>query len=66
VAFAETDPKHAQVVARRLASVLKHTMLHPQRGRAPAAPRVTLTGRKSADTVSSLLERITAVKVAAE
>jgi hypothetical protein len=66
VAFVETDPRHAQVVARRLASVLKHTMLHPERGRAPAAPRVTLTGRKSADTVSSLLERITAVKVAAE
>jgi hypothetical protein len=66
VAFAETDAKHAQVVARRLASVLKHTMLHPERGRAPASPKVTLTGRKSADTVSSLLERVTPAKVAAE
>ena len=53
VAFAETDPKHAQVVARSASpACCKHTMLHPERGRAPAAPRVTLTGRKSADTVS--------------
>lgn len=66
VAFAETDVKHAQVVARRLASVLKHTMLHPERSRAPAAPKVTLTGRKSADTVASLLDRVTVAKVAAE
>src|SRR5262249_52778017 len=44
VAFAETDVKHAQLVARRLASVLKHTMLHPERDRTPAAPKVTLTG----------------------
>ena len=66
VAFAETDVKHAQAVARRLASVLKHTMLHPERNRAPAAPKVSLTGRKSADTVASLLERVTIAKVAAE
>jgi hypothetical protein len=66
VAFAETDVKHAQVVAKRLASVLKHTMLHPERSRTPAAPKVTLTGRKSADTVASLLDRITIAKVAAE
>jgi len=66
IAFAETDLKHAQVVARRLASVLRYTMLHPDRGRAPAAPRLTLTGLKPADSVSSLLERITVTKVAAE
>lgn len=66
IAFAETDLKHAQVVARRLASVLRYTMLHPDRGRAPAAPRLTLTGLKPADSVSSLLERITVAKVAAE
>jgi hypothetical protein len=66
VAFAETDVKHAQGVAKRLASVLKHTMLHPDRNRAPAAPKVTLTARKSADTVASLLDRITVATVAAE
>ena len=66
IAFAETELKHAQVVARRLASVLRYTMLHPDRGRAPAAPRLTLTGLKPADSVSSLIDRITVTKVAAE
>jgi hypothetical protein len=65
-AFAETDVKHAQVVAKRIASVLKHTMLHPERDRTPLAPKVTLTGRKSADTVASLLDRVTPTMVAAE
>ena len=38
VAFTETDLKHAHVVARRIASVLKHTMLAPQ-GRARRSRR---------------------------
>ncbi len=66
VAFAETDVKQAQGVARRLASVLKHTMLHPERSRTPATPKITLTGKKASDTVASLLDRVTLAKVAAE
>jgi GGDEF domain-containing protein len=64
VAFTETDLRNAQTVARRLAGVLKQTMLHPDRRRA-SAPRVTLTGRKSADTVESLVARATPAPVAA-
>ncbi len=66
VAFPGTEVKQSQVVARRLASVLKHTMLHPDRSRTPAIPRVTLTGGRLNDTVSSLLDRVTPAKVAAE
>ncbi len=65
VAFAETELKHAHVVARRLASVLKHTMLQPDQ-RAPCAPSVILAGRKSSDTAASLLARVTMPAVAAE
>ncbi len=66
VAFTGTDLRQSQLVARRLASILKHTMLHPDRSRTPSVPKVTLTGKKPNDTVSSLLERVTATKVAAE
>ena len=66
VAFAETDLRHAHVVARRLASVLKHTMLQPDWLRAPRAPNVTLAGRKSSDTAASLLARVTIPAVAAQ
>lgn len=58
VTFPETDQRQAQAVARRLAGSLKNTMLHPERGRAPAAPRVSLTGRKSGDTLTALLGRL--------
>ena len=66
VAFTETDLRHAHVVARRIASVLKHTMLTPSQKREALAPAVTLATRKSADSVASLLARVTAPAIAAE
>jgi GGDEF domain-containing protein len=66
VAFTETDLRHAHVVARRIASVLKHTMLAPGQKREAAAPSITLATRKSADSVASLLARVTAPPIAAE
>lgn len=66
VAFAETDLRRAHVVARRLASTLKQTMLHADRQRGPVAPSVTLTGRKATDSAQSLIARITVPAVAAQ
>ena len=66
VAFTETDLRHAHVVARRIASVLKHTMLTPEKKRQPIAPTVTLATRKASDSVASLLARVTAPAIAAE
>jgi GGDEF domain-containing protein len=65
VTFAETDMSDAQAVARRLANVLKHTMLSAGQAQ-PAAPRVTLAARKSSDDVASLLTRVLAPQIAAE
>jgi hypothetical protein len=65
VAFTETDLRHAHIVARRIASVLKHTMLSPG-DRRPAGPDVTLATRKSSDNPASLLGRVTALPAAAE
>ncbi len=65
VTLAETDLRHVHVVARRLANVLKHTMLSTGQ-RQPAAPEVTLAARKSSDDVQSLLARVLAPRIAAE
>jgi GGDEF domain-containing protein len=64
VAFAETAPRQAQTVAKRLASALRNTMLQPGRRRA-VAPHVALTAWKSTDTTQSLLARVTPAVVAA-
>ncbi len=66
VAFGDTDLRHAHVVARRLASALKYTMLNADLQRGPQAPSVTLASRKSSDTLASLLSRVTAPAIAAE
>lgn len=66
VVFADTDLKHAHVVARRIASVLKHTMLAPGSAQSPMAPAVTLASRKPADTVETLIARVSLPAVAAE
>ena len=65
VVFAETDLRHAHVVARRIAAVLKHTMLRPHGGE-PLSPTVTLATRKSSDDVASLIARVTVPALAAE
>jgi GGDEF domain-containing protein len=62
-AFGDTELRDAHVAARRLASVLRHTMLRPDRER--PAPSVTLATMKPADTAETLLSRIGLGPVAA-
>jgi GGDEF domain-containing protein len=64
-AFANSDLRAAHVAARRLAAVLKHTMLRPDRERPGLSPSVTLATLKSTDTASSLLARVLPRPVAA-
>ena len=64
-AFTSTDLRAAHVVARRLASVIKHTLLGPHR-RNPAQTNVTLATLKPGDTAITLMARVAARTVAAE
>ena len=64
--FTDTDLRHAHVVARRLASVLKHTMLRPGNEQTPISPNVTLASMKPSDTVLTLMARVAPRPVAAE
>jgi GGDEF domain-containing protein len=67
VAFSGTTLRSAHVVARRIASVLKHTMVRTDDGQGRIAPSVTLACLKSNDTIESLLGRVSEpVAVAAE
>jgi hypothetical protein len=63
--FADTDLRSAHVVARRLASVLKHTMLRADREQPGASPSVTLATLKPSDTALTLLTRVSPRPVAA-
>jgi GGDEF domain-containing protein len=65
IAFADTAPRQAQTVAKRLVSILRNTMLQAERRR-PVAPDIALTAWRSTDTTASLLSRITPSMVAAE
>jgi len=56
-AFAQTDLRTAHVIARRLASVLKHTMLSAE-GNKPIDPQVTLATLRANDSAEALLERL--------
>jgi len=62
--FGETDLRAAHVVARRLASVIKHTLLAPERERTQAT--VTLATHKPGDTPITLMARVAARTLAAE
>ena len=64
-AFGDTDLRDAHVAARRLASVLKHTMLRTDRERPGISPAVTLATLKPADTMHTLLARVAPRPVAA-
>ena len=64
--FGDTDLKAAHVAARRLASVLKHTLLAAGAQNAPAQPSVTLATLKPGDTALTLLARVAPRPVAAE
>ena len=57
-AFTQTDLRNAHVVARRIASVLKHTMLAPHRELAKATANVTLASFKAGDTLDTLMLRV--------
>ena len=56
--FTETDLRAAHVIARRLAAVLKHTMLEPDRKRSGIETAITLATLKPSDNVESLIGRI--------
>jgi hypothetical protein len=58
VAFGDTDLKAAHIVARRIASVLKHTMLAPDADVPRLNPEIALVTRKPADTAETLLARV--------
>ena len=57
IAFMETDLVTAHVVARRIASVLKHTTLAVGAERTRLGPIVALAAFRASDTVSSLVAR---------
>jgi hypothetical protein len=66
-AFTATDLRSAHVVARRIASELKQTMLSPDRDRRAIKPTITLANLKPSDNLSTLVARVGAYpKVAAE
>jgi hypothetical protein len=56
-AFAETDLRMANVIVRRLASVLKHTMLSAD-DKTRMDPQVTLATLKANDSAEAVLERL--------
>jgi GGDEF domain-containing protein len=58
VAFTETDLRSAHVVARRLASALKQTMLSPGGDRNAIKPTITLATLKPTDNLSTLVARV--------
>ena len=57
-AFTETDLRSAHVVARRIASVLRQTMLSPGRDRRNIRPTITLATLKPTDNLSTLVARV--------
>jgi len=59
IAFTQTDLRAAHVVARRIAGLIKNTMLMPQRTGGAIAANVTLATLKADDTLDSLLLRTT-------
>jgi hypothetical protein len=64
-AFGDTDLRDAHVAARRLASVLRHTMLRADRQRPAVSPSVVLATLKPSDTMHTLLARVAPRAVAA-
>jgi hypothetical protein len=56
--FTETDLRAAHVITRRIASVLKQTMLAPDPKRAGIEAAVTLATLKPTDNIDSLIARV--------
>ena len=65
IAFTQTDLRSAHVVARRIAGLIKNTMLVPLRGRDTVAANVTLATLKAGDTLDSLMARVMGNRVVA-
>jgi len=63
--FTETDLRSAHVIARRIASVLKHTTLCPGSARLGVDPTVTLATWKVSDTLDTLMARVDAARAVA-
>jgi GGDEF domain-containing protein len=57
-AFTETDLRNAHVVARRIAGVLRNTMMSPDLDRRSIKPTVTLATLKPTDNLSTLVARV--------
>lgn len=58
LAFTETDLRTAHVVARRVASVLKHTAIAPGYDQRSLDPAVTIAALRSRDTAATLIARV--------
>jgi hypothetical protein len=58
IAFTQTDLRSAHVVARRIAGLLKTTMLAPHRAHHKVAANVTLATLKAGDTADTLMLRV--------
>ena len=58
IAFTQTDLRSAHVVARRIAGLIKNTMLVQLRGRDALAANLTLATLKAGDTLDSLMARV--------
>jgi GGDEF domain-containing protein len=56
--FTETDLRAAHVIARRIAGVIRHTMLAPEQKLSPIETAVTLATLKPTDSVDSLIARV--------
>jgi GGDEF domain-containing protein len=65
VAFTETELRMAHVIARRIASVVKHTALAPGQERHRVAPTIALAALKDGDTADSLTGRISTERLVA-
>jgi hypothetical protein len=63
--FTGTDLRAAHVISRRIATVLKHTMLTSEGGRPKLETHITLGALKPTDTADSLLARVGAEAFAA-
>src|SRR5262245_37325969 len=57
-AFTETDLRNAHVVARRIAGILRNTMISPDFDRRTIKPTVTLATLKPTDNLSTLVARV--------
>jgi hypothetical protein len=62
--FTETDLRAAHIVARRIASVLKNTMLAPEAKNGGIDTAVTLATLKPTDSIDSLIARVVGETVA--